>query len=210
MCQIHLHQITNKILKQIELIIKSRELMVMIGASGAGKSTLLNVIAGFVPCTGQIIMENQCVNDLPAHHRKVGYVLQDLYLFPHLTIEKNILLSMKNLPYSGMEKKKKLVRLLGRFRLEKLAPRRPKELSGGEKQLAAIARAVACEPSVLLLDEPFAHLDSRTASQMRRRFRQFQQKFGITTLFVTHDLEEAKQLGDRIVSMKDGRITQAG
>lgn len=208
MCRIYLNQITNKLLKNINIEIKDGELVVMIGASGAGKSTLLNVIAGFVPCSGEIIMHGRRVNHLPAYRRKVGYVLQDLYLFPHLTVENNILLSMKNLPHPEKEKRQKLEKLLIRFRLENLAKRKPDKLSGGEKQLAAIARAVACEPSILLLDEPFAHLDFTTAGHTRQTFRQLQKELKITTLFVTHDLEEAKALGDRILLMKKGRIVK--
>ena len=197
---------SNRVLKAINLEIKNRELMVMIGPSGAGKSTLLNVIAGFIPCTGKIFMGKRCVNTLPPHQRRVGYVLQDLYLFPHLTVEKNILLAMKNLPCSETEKKEKRATVLQCFQLEKLAARKPAKLSGGEKQRAAMARSIAAEPSVLLLDEPFSHLDCTTADHMRAAFRRIQQNLGITTLFVTHDLSEAKALADRIVLMKNGKI----
>ncbi len=206
MCLIGLRHITNKVLKDIDLDIKDGELMVMIGPSGAGKSTLLNTIAGFVPCTGEICMGDRSVTTLPPHQRRVGYVFQDLYLFPHLSVAKNILLAMKNLAWSEKEKKEKLVTVLDCFKLERLSEKKPEKLSGGEKQRAAMARAVVGEPSVLLLDEPFAHLDFRTADHMRTTFRQIQQELGITTLFVTHDLAEAKILGDRIVLMKKGRM----
>ena len=206
MCCIGLHNITNTVLKGIDLEIKNGELVVMIGPSGAGKSTLLNAIAGFVPCTGAICMGDRCVNMLPPHQRRVGYVFQDLYLFPHLSVANNILLAMKNLVWDEEKKKKKLRQVLNCFRLEKLSGKKPEKLSGGEKQRVAMARAVAGEPSVLLLDEPFAHLDCKTACHMRTTFRRIQQELGITTLFVTHDLAEAKRLGDRIVLMKKGRM----
>ena len=201
-----LHHINNNVLKNIDINVKDKELLMIIGPSGAGKSTLLNVIAGLAPCTGKIIMQGQCVNHLPTYRRKVGYVLQDLYLFPHLTVKKNILLSMKNLNYSEMEKKAKLETLLNRFKLEKLGTRKPQELSGGEKQLAAMARSVACEPAILLLDEPFAHLDFKTAGHIRATFKSLQRELGMTALFVTHDLNEAKELGDRIIMIKNGRV----
>ena len=203
---IGLHGVTNQVLKGVDLEIRDGELMVMVGPSGAGKSTLLNTIAGFVSCTGEICLGDCRVNELPPHQRRVGYVFQDLYLFPHLSASKNILLAMKNLPWSEKEKKEKLSTVLRRFKLEKLSHKKPEKLSGGEKQRVAMARAVVGEPSVLLLDEPFAHLDFRTADHMRTTFRQIQQALGITTLFVTHDLAEAKILGDRIVLMKQGRV----
>lgn len=206
MTHIHLKQVSSGILKKINLKIHEKELMVLVGSSGAGKSTLLNAIAGLIQYSGDIAINAMSVNHLQAYQRKVGYVLQDLYLFPHISVKKNILLSMKNLPYSKTEKKRKSAYILELFKLEKLAARKPSELSGGEKQLTAMARALAFEPEILLLDEPFGHLDFKTARYMRTQFKYLHQHLGITTLFVTHDLKEARELGHRIALMENGMI----
>jgi ABC-type sugar transport system ATPase subunit len=182
------------------LEIRKGELMVLIGPSGAGKSSLLNVLAGFMPHTGQILLDGRAVHTLPAHRRKIGYLFQDLYLFPNLKI------AMQTRRLKKTQLREEIDSLLELFRITELAESYPGQISGGEKQRVAMARAMAGKPDLLLLDEPLSHLDYRTARYLRAQFKQVQQQFGLTTLFVTHDLHEARELGDRILVMEKGRL----
>ena len=205
---VSLKKISNFILKEVDLDIGAGELVVIIGPSGAGKTTLLNVLAGLIPYQGQVLFGGKPANHLPPHRRKVGYVFQDLLLFPHLTVKKNLLLAMGNLGLTRREKEARIEELLHLFRMDGFNSRLPEELSGGEKQRAALARAVASQPKILLLDEPFASLDFRTARYLREEFKSLQKKLVISTLFVTHNLHEARELGDRIVVLRNGRLEQ--
>lgn len=188
------------------LEIKKGELMVLIGPSGAGKSSLLNVLAGFLPHTGQILLGGRAVHNLPAHRRKIGYLLQDLYLFPHMTVFQNLKIAMKTRRLNKKQLHSEIDTLLDLFRITDLAQSYPGQISGGEKQRVAMARAMAGKPDLLLLDEPLSHLDYRTARYLRAQFKRVQQQFGLTTLFVTHDLHEARELGDRILVMEKGHL----
>lgn len=208
MTEIRLKNIQNFALKGVDLDVKEGELMVMVGPSGAGKTTLLNVLAGLVPYKGEVTFDDKPADSLPPYKRRVGYVFQDLFLFPHLTVEKNLLLSMKCLSLTGQEKKDFTLELLDIFRINKLGDRLPEDLSGGEKQRVALARAVACRPKILLLDEPFANLDFRTARYLRQEFKSLQKKLCLSALFVTHNMQEARELGERIAVLRDGRMEQ--
>ncbi len=188
------------------LEIKKGELMVLIGPSGAGKSSLLNVLAGFMPHTGQILLDGRAVHTLPAHRRKIGYLFQDLYLFPHMTVFQNLKIAMQTRRLKKKQLRQEIDALLELFRITDLAKSYPGRISGGEKQRVAMARAMAGKPDLLLLDEPLSHLDYRTARYLRAQFKQVQQQFGLTTLFVTHDLHEARELGDLIVVMEKGNL----
>jgi molybdopterin-binding protein len=207
---IRLCGISNFVLEGVDFDINEGELLVVVGPSGAGKTTLLNVIAGLVVYHGKVMFDGRPVDCLPPHRREVGYLFQDLLLFPHLTVEKNLLLAMARLDLGRRERQTRTEEILSLFRLGSLAARLPGDLSGGEKQRAAFARAVASRPRVLLLDEPFASLDFRTARYLRQEFRDLQKKLAMTTLFVTHNLHEALELADRIAVLRAGRLERIG
>lgn len=208
MSNISLCQISNSILKGVDLDIGAGELLVMVGPSGAGKTTLLNVLAGLVPYQGRVKFGGRPADSLPPHKRQVGYVFQDLLLFPHLTAKKNLLLAMEHLDLDRREKQVRAEEILSLFRVGHLSARLPEDLSGGEKQRVALARAVASRPKILLLDEPFASLDFRTARYLRQEFKRLQKRLGLTTLFVTHNLNEAREMADRIAVLRAGRLEQ--
>jgi ABC-type sugar transport system ATPase subunit len=207
---IRLCRISNFVLRDVDLDIDSGELVVLVGPSGAGKSTLLNVIAGLIPYAGQVLFNGRTVDRLPPHLRQVGYLFQDLLLFPHLSVEKNLLMAMGRLKPAPREKQARLEEVLRLFRLGSLRTRLPNELSGGEKQRVALARAIASGPKILLLDEPFAGLDFRTARVMRQEFKRMQRQLNLTSLFVTHNLHEARELADRIAILRAGRLEGSG
>jgi len=207
---ISLQHISNYILHDVNLDIDSGELLVLVGPSGAGKTTLLNVVAGLTPYQGSVLLGGTPVDRLPPAKREVGYVFQDLLLFPHLTVMENLLIAMKRPARGAEEKMARAEQLLHAFRMERFRSRFPHELSGGEQQRVALARAVATEPKLLLLDEPFVSLDFRTTRYLRQELKKQQRKLGLTTLFVTHNLAEARELGDRIAVFKNGRIEQVG
>lgn len=207
---IALRGISNYVLHDVSLDISDAELMVLVGPSGAGKTTLLNVVAGLTSYTGQVLLHGTRVDGLPPCRRCVGYVFQDLLLFPHLTVEQNLLLAMTRLDIGQAEKIARAGEILRTFRMAHLTYRYPRQLSGGEQQRVALARAVVARPKILLLDEPFANLDFRTARYLRQELKKQQQRLGLTTLFVTHNLAEARELGDRIAVLQHGRLEQIG
>jgi ABC-type Fe3+/spermidine/putrescine transport system ATPase subunit len=207
---ISLRHIKNYILKDVNLDIENGELLVLVGPSGAGKTTLLNVVSGLTSYEGQVLFNGKPVDRLPPWKREVGYVFQELLLFPHVTVMHNLLLAMQRLTASRAEKKNRAENILRVFRMERFSGRYPHELSGGEQQRVALARAVATEPKLLLLDEPFVSLDFRTTRYLRQELKKQQRQLGLTTLFVTHNLAEARELGDRIAVFKNGCIEQIG
>ena len=189
----------------LNIHIPSGKLIGLLGPSGCGKSTTLYMIAGLQePTSGQIYFGDEDVTSLPAERRGIGLVFQNYALYPHFTVRQNIMFPLQNmkLPKDVIaERTIKYARLVG---IEELLDRKPKQLSGGQQQRVAIARALVKEPEVLLLDEPLSNLDARLRLQTREEIRRIQRETGITTIFVTHDQEEAMSISDEIVVMKFG------
>lgn len=191
------------------------KLIGLLGPSGCGKSTTLNLISGLLkPTGGRIFFGEDDVTDLPPENRGIGLVFQNYALYPHLTVKQNILFPLQNLKGKDklsmaemLEKAKEAARLV---QIEELMERKPGELSGGQQQRVAIARALVKMPRVLLLDEPLSNLDARLRLQTREEIRRIQKETGITTIFVTHDQEEAMSISDMIVVMKEGIVQQIG
>jgi len=194
-----------------ELEVKDGEFLTLLGPSGCGKTTTLRMIAGFErPDGGEILFDGRRVNDLPPYERNIGIVFQDYALFPHMTVFKNVAfgLEMKKLPKSEIERKVKwALEITGLVGLEK---RYPEQLSGGQQQRVALARALVVEPEVLLLDEPLSNLDAKIRERLRGEIKRIQRELGITTVYVTHDQEEAMAVSDRIAVMNFGRVEQVG
>lgn len=207
MTAIRLEKVRARVLDQIDLSVCDGEFFVLLGPSGGGKSTLLQVIAGLLPCSGHIYFNGDCIDGLPPYKRRVGYLFQELLLFPHLTVRKNLLLAMAHLKLEPNAALQRTETLLLRFGILKIAERYPDHISGGEKQRAALARAIATAPRILLLDEPFSSLDTDNAQRLRKELRDHQKHFKITTIFVTHNLEEAQFLADRIGVIRSGRLS---
>ena len=189
----------------LNINIPSGRLVGLLGPSGCGKSTTLYMIAGLhEPSSGQIFFGDEDVTSLPAERRGIGLVFQNYALYPHMTVRQNIMFPLQNMKLAKeviAERTIKYARLVG---IEELLDRKPKQLSGGQQQRVAIARALVKEPKVLLLDEPLSNLDARLRLQTREEIRRIQRETGITTIFVTHDQEEAMSISDEIVVMKFG------
>jgi multiple sugar transport system ATP-binding protein len=195
----------------VDLEIKKGEFLVILGPSGCGKTTLMRMIAGLErPTAGEVLIGDQVVNEMPPRARKIAMVFQSYALYPHMTIFNNIAfpLKAKKIPQQAMQEKVEWA--AGMLGIERLLDRRPRQLSGGERQRVALARALVKEPDVMLLDEPLSNLDAKLRASARDELQRFQQQLGITTIFVTHDQIEAMGLGDRIVVMYGGRISQIG
>ena len=191
------------------------KLIGLLGPSGCGKSTTLNLICGLEPPTsGQIFFGEDDVTHLPPENRGVGLVFQNYALYPHLTVEENIMFPLQNLRGKDRltrEEMQQRVRQAAKLvQIDQLMDRKPSEMSGGQQQRVAIARALVKMPRVLLLDEPLSNLDARLRLQTREEIRRIQQETGITTIFVTHDQDEAMSISDMIVVMKDGIVQQIG
>lgn len=197
-------------LNGLSLHVREKELFVLVGPSGAGKTTLLNVVAGLMPHEGHILVDAVLMDGLPPHRRQIGYLFQDLLLFPHMSVKRNLRTALSKRRMSGTEKDHRISDMVDLFRLRGLEDKRPDQLSGGEKQRVALARAIVSAPKVLLLDEPFSSLDFRTARYLRLELKRIHARLKTTMLFVTHDLEEARELADRMGVMMDGRLEQVG
>jgi ABC-type Fe3+/spermidine/putrescine transport system ATPase subunit len=210
MPSIELKNICQYICRDVNLKIRDKELMVLLGPNGAGKTTIANIIAGLTDYEGSVLFNDTAVDKLPAHKREVGYLFQDLVLFPHLDVAANIAYGLRAKKQSQEQTEARVKKLLQMMKIEHLASRYPKHLSGGEKQRVALARALAPSPKVLLLDEPLSSLDLPTTKYLRTELRQLQQKLGITTIYVTHDLQEAEEMADRIAVLQDGQLEQVG
>ena len=195
----------------LNLTIESGTLLALLGPSGCGKSTTLNMLSGILPVSeGKIFFDNKDVTDLPPEERNIGLVFQNYALYPHMTVAENIcfpLIFKKIRKKERMERAMELARLT---QIDSLMDRKPAQLSGGQQQRVAIARALAKEPDVLLLDEPLSNLDAKLRAEMREEIRRIQRSTGVTTVFVTHDQEEASSIADKIVLMKAGDVQQAG
>lgn len=197
-------------LRNINITIGNGELLVLLGPTGAGKTTMLNVIAGLEDYRGSVLFDDRAVDGLSPGKRKVGYLFQDLNLFPHLNVFSNIAFGLKMQRMSKMQIQDKVEKMLELLKIESFRNRFPNSLSGGEKQRVALARALINSPHILLLDEPMSSLDYRTSKYLRTELRALQKKLGITTVYVTHNLYEAEELADRIAVIDKGRLEQIG
>ena len=193
----------------VSLDIPDGKLIGLLGPSGCGKSTMLYMLSGLLePSAGSIFFDDEDVTNLNAYNRNVGLVFQNYSLYPHMTVLENIVFPLRNLKYSKKDAYLVADKMASICQIENLLDRRPKELSGGQQQRVAIARALAKRPDVLLLDEPLSNLDARLRRQMREEIRRIQKETNVTTVFVTHDQEEAMSICDLICVMKDGKILQ--
>jgi spermidine/putrescine ABC transporter ATP-binding subunit len=198
-------------LRGVSISIRRGELLTLLGPSGCGKTTLLRTLAGFVrPTEGEVWLAGERIDEVPPARRNVGLVFQNYSLFPHMTVFDNCAfgLQMRHLDRSTIQKR--VEEVLELVHLAEYAGAYPSQLSGGMQQRIALARVIAIQPRALLLDEPFGAIDRRLRDEMQVEVRKLQQKLGITTLFVTHDQQEALIMSDRIVVMNDGRVEQEG
>jgi sulfate transport system ATP-binding protein len=198
-------------LEDVSITVGDGALTALLGPSGSGKSTLLRIIAGLeTPDSGEVVIGGQDVTHAPARMRGVGFVFQHYAPFKHMTVHDNVAfgLSVRRRPKD--EIRERVSELLGLVRLEGLAGRYPSQLSGGQLQRMALARALAVQPQVLLLDEPFGALDAQVRAELREWLRRLHEEIHVTTIFVTHDQEEAMEVAEQIVVMNAGRIEQAG
>jgi putative spermidine/putrescine transport system ATP-binding protein len=193
----------------LDLTIGPGELIALLGPSGCGKTTTLRLLAGLEDAdAGQITVAGQDMTHLPASKRDMGMVFQAYSLFPHLTVQQNVAFGLRLRRVHAAERDKRAIEMLDLVGLSTQADRYPHQISGGQQQRVALARALAIEPQVLLLDEPLSALDAKVRAQLRDQIRRIQLEVGITTLFVTHDQEEALAIADRVGVMREGRIEQ--
>ena len=201
----------NLIIDNVSLDIAKGEFFAFLGPSGSGKTTLLRLIAGFgIPSSGRILIDEKDVTHLAPWSRNVGMVFQNYALWPHMTVSKNVAFGLERRRLPKAEIRRKVADVLQLVGLTEFADRRPAQLSGGQQQRVALARTLVIEPTVLLLDEPLSNLDAKLRIEMRSELRQLQQKVGITTVYVTHDQEDANSVADRIAVLDRGRIQQVG
>jgi len=198
-------------LNAVSFVIGSNEFFTMLGPSGCGKTTLLRMLAGFEsPDTGSILLNGSEVIDIPPHRRRVNTVFQNYALFPHMTLEQNVAYGLENLGWDRARIRNRVGEMLERVHMDAMATRKPAQLSGGQRQRIALARALAPDPEVLLLDEPLSALDLKLRQAMRDELRTLQRDTGITFVFVTHDQEEALDMSDRIAVLGGGDVQQIG
>jgi sulfate transport system ATP-binding protein len=202
-------------LRDVSFSVSSGELIALLGPSGSGKTTLLRVIAGLeAPDAGTVLFDGDDASARSAPDRRVGFVFQHYALFRHMTVFENVAFGLRVRPRRARppeaEIRRRVGELLGLVQLDYLGTRYPSQLSGGQRQRVALARALAVEPKVLLLDEPFGALDAKVRQELRRWLRRLHEQIHLTSVFVTHDQEEALELADRVVVMNDGKIEQDG
>ncbi|MEK6333384.1 MAG: ABC transporter ATP-binding protein [Acidobacteriota bacterium] len=201
----------SRVLEDISFDVAEGESLVLLGASGSGKTTILRIIAGLErPDSGRVILHGKDVTDLPARERGVGVIFQAYALFPRMTVERNIGYGLKIRRRPRKERRETVDRLLQLVQLEEHRKKYPWQLSGGQQQRVAIARTLAYKPQVLLFDEPFGALDAQTRVHLRREIRGLLRKVKVPSLFITHDQEEALELGDRIAVLNNGHLEQVG
>ena len=201
----------NHVLKDVNLDIRPGEFFAFLGPSGCGKTTLLRAIAGFAhPQTGRVLIGAQDISRLPPWKRDVGMVFQSYALWPHLTVHRNVAFGLEERKVPRRDIARRVAAALELVGMSTFAERLPSQLSGGQQQRVAVARTIAVEPKVLLLDEPLSNLDAKLRVQVRRELRDLQRRLGITAIFVTHDQEEANTMCDRIAVMNDGVVQQVG
>lgn len=197
--------------QDVNLQIQSGEFISLLGPSGCGKTTILRMVAGFErPTGGMIALEGQDITHTPANRRDMGMVFQSYSLFPHMTASQNIAFGLRVKRLARSQQRLRVHEMLDLVGLADKGDRFPHQLSGGQQQRVALARALAIAPRVLLLDEPLSALDAKVRLQLRNEIRRIQQQLGITTLFVTHDQEEALSISDRVIVMSQGQIEQEG
>jgi len=199
------------VLRDVSLSLSGGELTALLGPSGCGKTTLLRILAGLeVPDAGEVRLGGEAIQDRSARERNVGLVFQHYALFRHLTVGENVAFPLRIRKRPKAEADARVKELLALVQLEGLAHRYPHQLSGGQRQRVALARALATQPQVLLLDEPFGALDARVRQELRRWLRRLHDELHVTSVFVTHDQEEAFEVSDRVVLMNAGRVEQVG
>jgi putative spermidine/putrescine transport system ATP-binding protein len=200
---------SNTVLNGINLDVKQGELLTLLGPSGCGKTTTLNLIAGFLEADeGDVYIKGKKVTHVPPYKRDLGMVFQTYSLFPHMTVYENLDFGLKLRKVAKPEKEKRIARALELVKMSGLEHRYPRELSGGQRQRVAIARALVVEPELLLLDEPLSNLDAKLRHELRAEIKRLQKEIGVTTIFVTHDQDEALSMSDRVVVMNQGNIEQ--
>ena len=198
-------------LRSLTLQVHKGELISLLGPSGCGKTTLLRIVAGFIaPDGGRVTIAGGDVSHVPTHKRNLGMVFQSYSLWPHMSVAENVAFGLASRGVAKEVQRQKVDHALELVELSDFSKRLPRELSGGQQQRVALARALVYEPEILLLDEPLSALDRKLRERMQRDLRQLQQGLGITTIFVTHDQEEALILSDRVAVMSDGEIVQIG
>jgi len=196
-------------LKGVDLEVRDQEFLVLLGPSGCGKTTLLRIVAGLeAPTSGEVYIGERRVTHLPPRLRGIAMVFQNYAIFPHLTVYENVAFGLRMKRRPEEEIRRKVGEVAALLHIEELLDRYPAQLSGGQRQRVAVARALAVEPEVLLMDEPLSNLDAKLRVEMRAEIAKLQRRLGVTTIYVTHDQVEAMTLGHRIVVMKDGEIQQ--
>jgi iron(III) transport system ATP-binding protein len=201
---------TTPVLEDVSMTVEPGEFFAFLGPSGSGKTTLLRLIAGFGTPQGRILIGGRDVTRLPPWSRNVGMVFQSYALWPHMSVARNVAFGLERRKLSRAEVVRKVAAVLDLVGLGALAERRPAQLSGGQQQRVALARTLVIEPDVLLLDEPLSNLDAKLRVDMRAELKSLQRKLGITTIYVTHDQEEANATADRMAVLDQGRIQQVG
>ena len=200
-----------EVLRNIDLATEPGEFFALLGPSGSGKSTLLRVIAGFAQAqSGRVLIDGEDISAVPPWKRDIGMVFQNYALWPHMTVHDNVAFGLEERKLPRTEVKLKVAAALALVGLAEFAARRPSQLSGGQQQRVALARTIAIEPKVLLLDEPLSNLDAKLRVHMRVELLALQRKLGVTTIFVTHDQEEALSISDRVAVLDAGVIQQIG
>src|SRR5918997_2947940 len=200
-----------RVLEDIDFDVAEGESLVLLGASGSGKTTILRIIAGLEePDTGRVILHGKDVTEMPARERGVGVIFQSYALFPRMNVEQNISYGLRIRRRSRREIRETVDHLISLVRLEEHRKKFPSQLSGGQQQRVAIARTLAYRPEVLLFDEPFGALDAQTRVHLRREIRSILREVNVPAIFITHDQEEALELGDRIAVLNAGRLEQIG
>ena len=196
---------------EVSLKIREGEMFTLLGPSGCGKTTLLRLVAGFyAPDEGDVLFDDRIVNDVSPHERGIGMVFQNYALWPHMTVFQNASYGLKLRGIRGSEIDDRVAAVFGKLGLGEYAKRYPGQLSGGQQQRVALARALVLNPAILLLDEPLSNLDAKIRVQVRQEIRKLQKELGITTIYVTHDQEEALTLSDRIAVFNRGIVFQVG
>jgi iron(III) transport system ATP-binding protein len=202
---------SNTVIDGLSLDVKEGEFFTLLGPSGCGKTTLLRMIAGFCSIEGgDFYFNNKCINLIDPAKRNIGMVFQNYAIFPHLSVKNNVAFGLKNRKYPKDKINSETLKFLELMKIDQFKDRMPDKLSGGQQQRVALARALVVQPDVLLMDEPLSNLDAKLRVEMRQTIREIQRRVGITTIYVTHDQEEAMAISDRIAVMKDGSIQHVG